>query len=357
MARHTRSLLTLAAGCSAACVFSVAALGGEPLLRGPSVESAEKPAKMVERNLDGSMRRPEIPVAEKALELISLDDATRSAIDVLLTTRASLMDAIVKENLEALNTMRTERRAGGPEVRRGHMRVLAEMFEPVLKDGPLEKQIAGVLPEAQRETYLGLIREHREMMIAERRARGPRGAGGGRGVGGPAGDPMLFDDEPPPSDAEDAPRVGRRGLGAPDAAPGEKGRRGPGRRGEGRPGAGEPGDGPGRMMARVQSLRLEIQRSVERVTGERRDRMDSLIAALDLTPEQEAKVTAILRERGQNARDAEDKRAARREMMRTLTAELTPEQRVKLREFLGGPNRGDRRDRGPRRQEKPGSGG
>ncbi|MBZ0171065.1 MAG: hypothetical protein K8E66_01670, partial [Phycisphaerales bacterium] len=175
MARHTRSYLMLAAGCSAACVFSVMAQTGEPLLAGPDVAPADKPAKMVERNLDGSMRRPEMPIAEKALELIVLEGAARNSVDVLLTERAAVMDTIVKENLDTLNAMRTERQTGGPEVRREHMRTLASMFEPVLRDGPLEKQIADLLPEALRGEYLDLIREHRKTMFAERRARGPRG--------------------------------------------------------------------------------------------------------------------------------------------------------------------------------------
>ncbi|USN99420.1 MAG: hypothetical protein H6810_01730 [Phycisphaeraceae bacterium] len=356
MARQFRIHLTLAAGCAAACVFSAVAQQGDPVLAGPKVDATSSP-KVVERNLDGTMRPPEIPIAEKALELIELDGATRDHVDVLLATRAAVVDTIVKENLEALNKMRTEREAGGPEVRREHMQTLMKLFEPVIKDGPLEKQIADLLPEEKRAEYLDLIHQSRQEMMAARRAR----AGGGPDgvMGGPPEDPMLFDDNPPPADdadappppppgrQADAPRRGQRGQGRPGAA--ERGQR----RGAdgGQPGIGDRAQFRDRLMA-MGDLRIEIQRSVERVTGERRDRMDEMVKTLNLTPEQAEKVKAILADGRAKMQQAEDKRAARQALMQSLGAVLTPEQLQAFREHMGGPNRGDR----PRRQGPPPAG-
>lgn len=364
MAFNERSLFALTVGCSALVFSAVAAPDGpddpaldtRPVLAGPDVSGDAHPAKLIERNLDGSMRPSEIPIAEKALELIDLDEATRSAVDVLLEERAALIDAIVKENLDTINAMRNGRKKGDRNARREHMRQMMELFRPVLKDGPLEMQIAELLPEAQREQYLGLIREHREMMRAERRARGPRGPrdprgdkdGPGFAPGGPPDGPMLFDDEmpPPPPDADAPPPRGK----------GERGRPHDGRRGAGRdiapggPGAG-PGGGPGMMLAQMHELGIEIRRSIERVTGERLDRIDMLTKVLDLTPEQQGKVREILRRGSEAVRNARDRRAARREMMQSLAAELSPEQREKLREFMGA----ERRRGGPTdRPNRPG---
>ncbi len=367
MALKDRSIIALVLGCSAFVFSGVAApdgagvpAGGDrPVLAGPDVSGGAHPAKLIERNLDGSMRRPEVPIAEKALELIELDGATRSAVEVLLEERAALLDAIVRENLDTITAMRADRKKGDRASRRAHMQRMMELFRPVLKDGPLEMQIAELLPEAQREQYLGLIREHREMMRAERRARGRhgrRGAGGDRGPGfGPPGDadgPMLFDDEMPRPDA-DAPPRGKGDRGRP-----HEGRRGARRGGGGPGGPGEPGmgpgGGPGMMLAQMHSLGIEIRRSVERVTGERPDRIDMLSRVLDLTPAQQEKVREILRRGSEAVRNAEDRRAARREMMQSLAAELSPEQQAKLREFMGADRRrGGRADR-PGRPNRPG---
>jgi Spy/CpxP family protein refolding chaperone len=333
MPRTRFAILTLAGGCTALGAFSIAAAEPEALA-GPRVEAGEKPATLVERNLDGSMKRPDAPIAEAALERLELDEATRVKVDLFLAERAGVIDSIVKQNLETLNTMRTDREARGPEVRREHAQRLTELFKPVLEKGPLEAQIAALLPEAQREPYLGMIREHREAMIAERvrNARGPRGEGPGSGEGrGPRGgpgmdDPMLFDDETPPPPR---PRPEGRGEGRPEFAPGS------------------PAAERRAMAMQLDTLRFEIQRSVERVTGERRDRMDSIVRELDLTPEQEAKVTALLRQRGEAMRN--DDPAARREIMRAIAEELTPEQREKFRELVGPPDRGQR----PARRARP----
>ncbi len=100
------------------------------------------------------------------------------------------------------------------------------------------------------------------------------------------------------------------------------------------------------MLAQMHELGIEIRRSIERVTGERLDRIDMLTKVLDLTPEQQGKVREILRRGSEAIRNAQDRRAARREMMQSLAAELSPEQREKLREFMGADRRrGGRSDR------------
>ena len=109
-------------------------------------------------------------------------------------------------------------------------------------------------------------------------------------------------------------------------------------------------------LAQMHALGIEIRRSLERVTGERPDRIDTLTKVLDLTPEQQEKVREILRGGSGAARHAEDRRAARRAMMQALAAELSPEQQKKLRAIMGADRRrGGRTDRPnrPRRPNRP----
>lgn len=347
------ALMLVAAGVFLS--IPAAALAEPGLLAGPSVETGAKATTLVERNIDGSMRRPEAPAAEEALQLLTLDQATRAKVDQILTARAAQIDEIVKKNLETLNKFKTDRQANATadgkrsDAARSNLREMMEMFKPVLEKGSLESQIAAVLPEQTKAEYTGLIAEHREVMAAERRARGTERR---PGRGGPppeamGDDPMLFLD--PMLDVEGDARPPR-----PEARP--EGRR------EGRPeraqrrAGGEGNGAPGDMMRQMGDLQMEIRRSVERITGERQERMGDLTTQLGLTAEQEGQVRAIMQEARRAAQDSDDPRAARRESMRKLAEILSPEQLTKLRAMNGGRGgRGDRNDNAPRqRRDRPG---
>ena len=93
------------------------------------------------------------------------------------------------------------------------------------------------------------------------------------------------------------------------------------------------------MMAEMQTLGLEIRRSMERVVGERRDRMDAITERLGLTGEQAERAKAIFKAAKDAETSGEDPRAARREAMRELAEILTPEQRATLRSDRPGGGR------------------
>ena len=371
MTRTNRIFAPAALVVLAGVSFSpVAAQPQRSPLAGPQVDARDASGGLGQRNIDGSMRRPDIPVAEAALKAVDLDPATKAKIDALLAERAKQIDGIVRANLDTLNKMRTDRAAGRgepgePGAWRESMRQMAEIFRPVLEKGPLEKQIADLMPEPTREAYMTHIAEHREMFRNERRMRGPAGDGprgrrGGPPPGaGPDDGPMLFEDPmlemiedapPPPREGGDREQRRRRdGLreGAPQGERGEPAQRGQ-RRGPGRAdGPAGPG-GPGAMLMQMGDLRLEIRRSVERLTGEIDARQEDLTKQLDLTPEQAQKVQAILRRAREAGRDADNPRAARREAMRELREVLTPEQLEKFR----ATRQGARGERGQRKRGK-----
>ena len=348
---RTPAAIAIAAGCFfSLSSLSAAALADDPgLLAGPSVTD-EQGTSLVERNIDGSMRRPEVPIAEEALRTVDLDASTKAKVDALLADRAAQIDAIVKKNMQTLNTMKTDRQANAGadnerQSRRETGRALMEMFKPVLEKGPLEDQIAALLPEETRTAYLRNIEEHREAMIADRmtRGEGPRGQRGARR--GPPPEmleddgPMLFED-PMLEMFDDAAAEGE--------SPRERRRDGERR---GRPEGtqwGPSAEDARDMMVQLRTLQMEIRRSVERVNGERTDRMDDLVERLGLDAEQEAKVRELLKKAGRGAQESDDPRAARREAMRELAEILTPEQRQILRE-MRGPRDGNREGRRPRR--------
>lgn len=302
---------------AAGAFFSTASIA-EPL-SGPRVDQAESRDSLVKRNIDGSMKRPELPIAEAALRLIDLDTTTKATVEKILAARAASIDAIVMANMDTLNGFRSDRQAakgskdGRGGARREHAKKLIEMFKPVLKKGPLEEQIAAVLSENSRISYLSQIDEHREKMRAQRAARGP-GERGRRGGPPPMdGDgPMLFEepmlelDAPPPQQGERRQRRQQRG-----------------------------GSEMGKMMSQLQGLQLEVRRSMERIHGERQARTDDFVGQLGLDAEQEAQVRNLMRQAKQQAKDSDDPRAARRESMRKIAEILTPEQQVKFREIMG----------------------
>lgn len=348
----TRTLGPAALVVCTGALLSTAAIAGP--LSGPDVDASNVPDSLVERNIDGSMKRADLPIAEAALALVTLDASTKASVDRLLAERAASIDEIVKANMQTLNQMRTDRQAGQGDAegrggaRREGVQKLMEMFKPVLAKGPLEEQLAAIMPEATRVTYLSHIDEHTELMRAERAARAPEGRGG-RG-GPPSGtddSPMLFEDPtlemdaPPPAPREE--RARRRDGAGRDAERGED-------RGQG-PRAGRERGAMAAQMGQLRGLQMEIKRSVERIHGENEARTDDFVSQLGLDAEQEAKVRGLMQQGRAAAKESDDPRAARREMMQQISEILTPEQQTKLRELMG--NRQGRADAPRRRRPTP----
>lgn len=322
------------------CASASAAASIDSPLAGPDVETEQAETTLIDRNIDGSMRRLDIPPAEAALEQMELSEGVRADIDEMLAARAAVIDGIVSKNLQQIQALRDGGEDGKPN-RREQFRAIRELFAPVLEDGPLEKRVADLLPESRRAEYLGMIAEHREARgrQAMQRRMDERGIEAEL-LGDPMDEALLFDGEFEPLDAPPPPRGERRREQRGDAD------------GERRAGRDGP-RGNREMMAQLASLRHEVRRSVERVVGERQDHMQRLITGLDLTGEQEVQIRELFSSRRAEGQAEEPTRAERRELMRSLAEILTPEQRAKLRDMNGRAGRGERGDRPPR-GERPG---
>ncbi len=142
-------------------------LGGEPgVLGGPTVAGRAAARTLVHRGLDGEVLPLGAPPAIAALDLFDLDGATRDRVSALLFERAGLLDEVVLKNLGLLSEVETVMAAGTPAEKLTVLQQGLAALEPVRAWGRLEERIAGVLPDAVRGAYLGVIREYEDARFA-----------------------------------------------------------------------------------------------------------------------------------------------------------------------------------------------
>ncbi|MEO0630251.1 MAG: hypothetical protein AAFY46_05940 [Planctomycetota bacterium] len=274
--------------------FMVAVAGGtyaqdEGLLGGPTVTVERDAPTLVERDLEGRLRPLETRAEVAAIGLLGLTDAEREAVDILILERAELVDGIVFDNLELLTQLQSARSSmepGSGGRRTGEQRELfmkmMDMIAPLREREPLVDHYAAALPEESREHYRAIVAEWNEAQASESRG-------------------------------------GMQGMG--------EGRREPrGARGGGRMGG---------RMAGIAGIRTELKASYERGAADRTERLDSFIAKLGLTPEQEGQVRGMISDSIQAA-EGEPSQAQRAELFRKVLEMLEPDQRRKAIEALRG---------------------
>ena len=253
------------------------------LLGGPNVEVEAETPTLVERDLEGQLRPLETRAEVAAIGLLGLTDDEREAVDVLILERAALADEIASDNRQLLNQLRSAASAAsnnegaGTRGRRGGasrelMGQLREALAPMLSQEPLVDHFAAALPEASQAQYKAIVAEWYEANSAEARA----GMNGGMN-------------------------------GNMNARPARA-----------------------RVAGALQAVRLEIRNALQRGSDERTDRLDRMIAALELTPEQEGTVRQMIREFNEANKDLDDAdKANRSKLMQSIFNMLEPEQRRK----------------------------
>ena len=85
-------------------------------------------------------------------------------------------------------------------------------------------------------------------------------------------------------------------------------------------------------MTELNLLIREMARTLAQTVAERRERTDHILAVAQATPEQDAKIRALVREFGE--RNAGKADADRRDLLRAILDTLTPEQRRRVVEDL-----------------------
>ena len=72
----------------------------EPSLGGPAVTAVETAPTLVERDLEGKVKRLTVSPAEAAVKLLKLDASTRAKVDVVLVDNAAAWDSFVRINFK-----------------------------------------------------------------------------------------------------------------------------------------------------------------------------------------------------------------------------------------------------------------
>jgi hypothetical protein len=269
--------LLLAAALSAAALTTPARAQDKPqdpatALRGPVVKETAAPVTLVQRDMSGHVVRLETRPEEAAIPLLGLSTEERAAAEKVISDRFAKVSQFLAEHRDLFLKIQAARQGGGdPKELAPLMREFRDAAAPLL-DKPLSDQVSTALPEGKRAEFARVVDEYKRALFAE---------------GPPNGQPA--------------------GAEAPGPLP-----------------AGAPV--PPRME--VNLLLREMGRSLQSTIKERRERFEELIRIVDATPEQQAKLQAIVQEKPKNGLrpTAEERDERERKIMEVLT----PEQRRKL---------------------------
>lgn len=262
-------------------------------LGGPRVESRPEARTLVRRAMGGELEVLEQRPEAAAVDLLDLSERERADVQRVLEARAALVSKVLSEHYDLVLRSQGLRQAmqdgGDRREAAGLLRDLREAVQPLLEPA-LRTQVAEVLNPASRAEFERLVDEYVAALTAE-------GARGG-----------------------DGPRPARRGP-----------------RANGEEGAGA--EGFARRRVEMTLVQREIGRALAGMVAMRQEQVAEFFKAINATPEQEAKLRAIMQSGMRNAAKAGDDapgESARGERLRRILAELTPEQRrAALQHFRG----------------------
>jgi len=246
----------------------------EPALKGPRVSDKESSKTLVEKDFSGKLKRLELPAEEAALRLVKVDDASRAKIDTILGERAAIMDKALIQNIDLVVQIHNAGQSGDKAEALKLLQEFGKKLEPLKARGKLQDEVAGALPEAEREAYRALVKEYHQALVANAMAQAKA-----------KGEELTL------------------------------------------------GQAAGREL--VAAIGQEIKRSYDRQIGGRKEDFEKLIASLNLKPEQETRIRNMVTDYGQKTKlnpTAEQKRA----LFGKIYRELDGEQRKALLAYYRG---------------------
>ncbi|MEQ9095573.1 MAG: hypothetical protein RIE32_04855 [Phycisphaerales bacterium] len=279
LTNRTPTSLAIAALLVAACPSLALQQDSDdaPLLAGPSVGGQAEPLTLVRHDFTGAFQRLDRHPAEAALALIrenfTVEPSADGAIASILADRRRLLDDLVVERLDVLIKLAN----GGDERDRVEaIGVLRRAMAPEARKGALGDRIRAHLPGPAAAEHARLEREYLDAAIADR--------------------VQLLEAE-------------RAGMG----------------------------QGALRLRARaietLVGLGAEVRSAYERTIVQKGEQLDELIAALNLSPEQEGTVRRLVQAYGEETlldKDAREDQKGRLALFLQIAAELTPDQRRAL---------------------------
>lgn len=282
-ARRPTSLAIAAVLMSACPTLALPQDEDPPLLSGPTVASTDQKPTLVQRDFTGSLTRLERHPAEAALDHVldrfSIDEPTKEAIEAILSERRMALDELVVDRLDLLIKLSN----GGDQADRAEsVRALRQALAPITRKGRLGDRIRALLPEQAASEHQRLEAEYVQAAIDDRI--------------------QLLSSEQ---------------MGGPERG----------------------------LRMRAQAIEMlvglgaEVRSAYERTLVQRGEELDALIASLNLSPEQDGKVRAIIQAYTEKAlldKDVREDGTARTNVFLQVAAELTPQQRRKLLDHVRG---------------------
>jgi DNA-directed RNA polymerase subunit F len=265
-------------------------------LAGPRVDKPSAAKTIVERNFDGALVRLDQRPEEAAAALLTLSPEEKKAVSDLFGQRSKKVSQLLYDHYDTFLQLQAARQSGvmrqgkvDPKEREELAEKMREIGRAAAQAGlirpPLVEQVAAVLPDDQAGELRRMVSEY--MVALDQQNRREMGI-----------------------DMQGA--FSRPGAPTPDQAE----RRGADQRME------------------LNLLLREVARTFGAEVQERKERLDALVKAVDATPEQEAKITKILRETGEKNRGKKLSPEDRADVFRQILDVLTPEQRQLARERL-----------------------
>ena len=263
---------TLAVACSGALAQDTPAVQpAPPALSGPSVEPEAAASSLVRLGYDGRLERVEDDQPEvAALALVELDEDVRSRIEARLEERAAFLDGVVIEHYRTLLELYTAFGAGDErEVIRLYVEFSSHLA-PLFEGGGLGRQLAAEMGGPARRAYTGILRDYYAAVVA---------------------------------DATAHPAESARG----------------------------PGSTPAEILRnyKIELLMQEVGRSFARIIDQKTQQLEEVLSALQLTPEREAEVRAMVQAFGEEV-GLNPTPAEQREFFVRLMGALSPEERQRL---------------------------
>ncbi len=287
--------LLLTAGMLALSLSTATANAADPApakapdapLSGPKIAPGKKVLTIIERDADGRVKRLDVAPAEAAVKAMPLSPEQRKKVDDVLVAQAATLDEIVRDNFDIIVKAAGAFDSKDRVAATRYVQELWTISEPVRKRGQLVEQLARALPKAEADQMRTLVREYLKARL---------------------------------KDEEDAAKAKGQNFDVVGFNIGET----------------------------LHTLGNEIRRSYERVVGQGASDFEKVLADLNLTPEQDSKVRAVVLDLFQNSGPNASGPQKLRAFMQAINV-LTPEQRKILGEKLAEQRRLDRLANSPDR--------
>ncbi len=129
-------------------------------MTGPKVQPKAGEPTLIKYDLSGKLVRPEVSPDEAALELIGLDAGEKEAVNQILVGRAAILDGIVADNLPLLLKFQGVRTGDTPKEQMQALKDLTKVFEPYREMGPLRTQVEPHMATEKAAKYKQILQDY-----------------------------------------------------------------------------------------------------------------------------------------------------------------------------------------------------